>query len=419
VGPIRQRVNRALLPLTLATCTTLACATPQLWHVQEEPTRDDVAALLGAGGSMGIHSEFMPSEIPPVPARSRLRPCCAFGSNLKAKIGFIPVPGYEIPNILGPDDVGTHRYDSGVLRIEPHGKGALELNDENNGLVYTCRGGFIDTAHVRDYADWSIYAAGRVARILMTGEAGEFTLPAEGGERRVLIAKVDPDQLELIGIRRLAGWLGAYTAWYTAVWHEVATWYGFRVVPGFSEKASAFSIEDNYSNALGAKLATALVDRGLTRSENVFNRSLDEWLAGALAHLEAVPSEVGGEAAEAVDGLWWDSTKRLPDSHLVMRRNVDHLFPLKPWLIPTDRMPDSLREACGDDPEVSLIETKPEFRWIPELVTLEIVVDEDFLDQKPFTEMGGTVTQRDFPRITEEVRHQIRAELGPEADRRE
>lgn len=43
--------------------------------------------------------------------------------------------------------------------------------------------------------------------------------------------------------------------------HGVATWYGSAPVPGFPEKASAFSIEDHYSNALGAMIADVLIDR--------------------------------------------------------------------------------------------------------------------------------------------------------------
>ena len=56
---------------------------------------------------------------------------------------------------------------------------------------------------------------------------------------------------------------------------------------------------------------------------------------------------------------------------------------------------------------------------IADLITLEIVVDEDLWQQEPVTRIGRTVTQHDFPALIEEVRRQILAELGPEADRPE
>ena len=37
--------------------------------------------------------------------------------------------------------------------------------------------------------------------------------------------------------------------------------------------------------------------------------------------------------------------------------------------------------------------------------------------QAPFTEIGRSVTQADFPRIIEAIREQNREEFGPDADR--
>ena len=229
--------------------------------------------------------------------------------------------------------------------------------------------------------------------------------------------------VKISGVRRLASFLGAYTGWYSSVWHELATWYGYQSVPGFSERASTFSIEDAFSNALGSKLSNVIVDRRLANSERTFNLSVDMWLAASLDYLGAVPRDVGVEAAEAVDGLWWDSTKRLPDNRLVMRRNTGITFPLRPWLIPRDRMPDSLRERCGDAPEPAAMSTAggkgESMPWITELITLEIVVDKGFVSKEPFDRIGRTVTQRNFSEITEVVRQQILEVLGPEADRPE
>ncbi|MFC1765377.1 DUF4056 domain-containing protein, partial [Planctomycetota bacterium] len=41
---------------------------------------------------------------------------------------------------------------------------------EGNGIVYTCRGGHIDIAHVRANADWVRYVAERVFAYIRHGE---------------------------------------------------------------------------------------------------------------------------------------------------------------------------------------------------------------------------------------------------------
>ncbi|TOM58444.1 hypothetical protein CGH73_26665, partial [Vibrio parahaemolyticus] len=57
----------------------------------------------------------------------------------------------------------------------------------------------------------------------------------------------------------LSAYLAAKLAFQLAVWHEIAQWYGYQSVPGFSEGISAFSPEDLYSNLLGARLAMTVI----------------------------------------------------------------------------------------------------------------------------------------------------------------
>ena len=85
-------------------------------------------------------------------------------------------------------------------------------------------------------------------------------------------------------------------------------------------------------------------------------------------------------------------------------------------------MPESLRDACGDAPEpteIEALESLDSMNSIADLITVEIVVNKSFLAQEPFTQLGRTVTERDFGAISEVVRHQIIEELGPNADQRE
>lgn len=45
-----------------------------------------------------------------VGAPDGLRPCCAFGYDLQAKLGPVPVPFYTIGNVLTAGDLGEHVY---------------------------------------------------------------------------------------------------------------------------------------------------------------------------------------------------------------------------------------------------------------------------------------------------------------------
>jgi hypothetical protein len=331
------------------------------------------------------------------------------------------VPGYTIPNIIDIEDLGRHTYDSGYVHTPRDGQPDFELNREHNGLIYTCRGGFVDTAHVRDYVDWAMFVATEVGRALLAEAPLEIELPDEGGQRRILVSGVDRDLVLRVGPRRLVNWLAEWVTWKMSIWHEIATWYGFASVPGFSEQASAFSPEDLYSNAMGVRLLPALSYHRAERSEYDFNTSVDQWLRAVVEFLEPVPSEVGVEAAQAVDKLWWDSDARVPDKALVLRRNMDFENEVVPWLVPASRMPASLREVCGDDPQPQPVAAPDEYAGVrfADWVTLEIVVDDEIAGQEPFTTLGRRVTQKDFPAIVSAIRKQNRAEFGDGADRPE
>ena len=60
-------------------------------------------------------SELLAGSIPDVPVRANLRPCCAFGAELRPELLGIPIPFYEIPNVLGVADLGPHLYDAGIF----------------------------------------------------------------------------------------------------------------------------------------------------------------------------------------------------------------------------------------------------------------------------------------------------------------
>jgi hypothetical protein len=338
---------------------TGACISDDAWRVSEQPTQSDVEILLTTKALATVRSDYLPDELPKIPVRKRLRPCCAFGSEIYATLGPIPIPFYNIPNIVDLDTLGWHTYDSGI------------------------------------------------------------ELPDEGGKRRIVMRIADPDAIEWVGVRRLTMWLAQWMAWHMSVWHETATWFGWGAVPGFPEQASAFSPEDLFSNGLGIRLMPAIAGRGAERSESEFNRSADSWIRASLENLGAVEVEAGRAAARAVDGHWWDSTKRVPQKELVMRRNFEIEGAAQPWLVPASIAPPELVEACGAKPKPIELAVPNQAKDIvfADWVTLEIRPSPALRKQYPFSELGPVLTQEDLPALVAEVRKQNRAEFGERADR--
>ncbi|WP_141026757.1 DUF4056 domain-containing protein, partial [Salmonella enterica] len=77
-----------------------------------------------------------------------------------------------------------------------------------------------------------------------------------------------------------------------AEWREIAQWYGFESVRGFSEGVSAFSPEDLYSNLAGARLAASLIVGGQTKTQEMYNTAMETALRQALTQLAAQPTQI-------------------------------------------------------------------------------------------------------------------------------
>lgn len=116
----------------------------------------------------------------------------------------------------------------------------MGISSEQDGLLYTTRGGFIDIAHVRDTADMTLYLFSHIWPQL--GQAQTIELSQELAKRQITLFAFTPPQDEAERFT-LAAYLSSYLAFQVAAWHEIAQWYGFESVPGFSEGISAFSPE--------------------------------------------------------------------------------------------------------------------------------------------------------------------------------
>ena len=358
-------------------------------------------------------------QIPDIPVRKKARFCCAFGTELQVKFGKMPVPWVKIGRILNLRELGPHRYDGATAAIDDDRENAFPRG-EHNGLLYTCRGGFIDTAHVRETVDWAAYFVGKLDRHIDHGIA--LDLGDEGGDRHVIVEAVPPELIHKHGRDRLVVEMAQWMAHQVMAWHEIAQWYGWSVMALYPESVSGFSPEDMYSNAVGVRLLDGVDIRQSLVSEKVYNRHMDALITADLARLDPVPKDVGTAAVHAVDQVWWNSEERLPEKSLVMRRYLNTGNELEPWLLPRQyasaELRASLNEACGPNPKPTVIHIPYEAEGVPfsEFMTLEIQVEDRLAKQSIFQSMGGRVSQNDFPYLLDRIRVQNREEFGLRAD---
>lgn len=272
------------------------------------------------------------APLAPLTPPQGLRPCCAFGYNLQAEMLNIPIPFYKLDNVVTADDLGNHLYNDSLMAGIANLAG---MGRERNGIIYTSHGGFIDTAHIRDTADMTVYLFSQLLPKL--GQSFVLRLDDELTERRVVFNDFTPpvDEDERIA---LAAWLSANLAFQLAAWHEIAQWYGFASIPGFSEEVSAFSPEDLYSNLLGARIAVSLICHGNIATEAAYNRAMDSALPKALRELGAQPANITRFHFDMLDGHWWDSKKRVPEKYLVLLRNYDVSDDRLPTAVPGERV---------------------------------------------------------------------------------
>lgn len=409
-----------ITPLLLA-ITVVSCAVPQKWKMSARPDLEKAEVLLSQADPGNLGSELMIKEVPIIPMPVNLRPCCIMGDNARVRIGSVPVPLFGLPNVRGSDDLGEHAYGSGVVRTVRSGRTELTIDPENNGLVYTCRAGFIDTAHMREWADWTLFFASAFARALDTGLDIEY--PGGSVPIRITLTPIQKHLVLKVGVRRLAVALAQWVSFNLSMWHEVDTWYGAHSIPGWSEEASAFSPEDMFSNMLGMRItAGILFHRSGAESEALYNETVGNWVKEILDYLGAVPRPLAHQAIQAVDGLWWDSKAHLPDKNFLLRRNFQ-FDSQQGWQVPSVILRDprfaKLRAACGDDPKpVKLVAINSlDGHKFKDWITIHFELDKKLSKQKPFLKYGTSITQIDLPSIVSAIRDQNEKEFGVGADK--
>jgi hypothetical protein len=318
--------------------------------------------------------------------------CCALGMDLQVDFAGMEIPFVDIGNVLGVEEVAHHAY--------THADATPDT--ESNGLVYTCRGGWIDVAHVREQADDVVFLALTIAPTLEQGST--LVIPGHGAPTTLQFAAIPGRVISRAGRLHIATTLAAWATSRIGVWHEVSTWYGYESVAGFSEQPSAFSPEDLYSNALGIRLGVALAIDHDFESEDEYDAAIESLIEEALHRLDAQPRSVARAVMSSLDGVWWDSTRRLPDDLLVTRRR----FPqrgteIEPWraddAFDRDTMPQALDARCrGATTRSLIVADRFDGADVSEMVSITWL-PESWADATfPFPEgsIGHVVTERDL-----------------------
>lgn len=197
-------------------------------------------------------------------------------------------------NFLELKSLGDHKYYDGLF--------------EKNGIVYTCRGGHIDIAHLRIAADYTRYLYKRTLKCLLkTDRRFSFKLNVEPSRYYIQLTYPKnwqdlPDlQKEQIA-EEIALEMGQYLTFTMVTWHEVLTFFGYKSMAFLPEFSSAFSWEDNYSNLLGIRLAAAAIQN----KQQDYDKAMTSLIYAQMEHLGIQPASDARAAAEAMRGIWFE-----------------------------------------------------------------------------------------------------------------
>ncbi len=214
-----------------------------------------------------------------------------FGSPPRSRFGSYPSSNVGTP-FLGPD-LGTHGY--------------YYRPSEKDGIAYTCRGGTIDVIHVRIAADWTAYLAATTYRHLLQRDASvTYKLAVDRSRSFLTITypenwdSLPPDRQSAIA-REVALALGPHLTFMLTTWHEILTWYGYKILGPLPEFPSAFSWEDSYSNLLGTIIAV----HALQDAEHTYDEAVQIALDREMQQLGIQPAAVARQASKSVEGKWF------------------------------------------------------------------------------------------------------------------
>jgi hypothetical protein len=287
---------------------------------------------------------------------------------------------------------------------------------EKNGIAYTCRGGHIDTMHLRIAADWTAYLAGESYKHIMNGdEAFTYKLAVDRSRHTLHISypanwQSLPTEEQSRIAREASLIMAPYMTFTMVSWHEMITWYGFKCIGLPTEYASAFSWEDSYSNLVGTELGV----RALRDAEHPYNEAMKIAFDEEMAKLGVQPAKVSKQASESVRGTWY--TGRVSMFVDMRKRNFDIGLGdglVTPTLIPNVpgcegakpmSFPAPTLKALSQYGFAATVEIEPRV-WERNKL-LRIVY--------PNKEGKRIFPEEHFPRIMAQIRKEAEAKYGPE-----
>ena len=228
---------------------------------------------------------------------------------------------------------------------------------EKNGIIYTCSGGHLDIAHLRNQADSTAHLSALTYYQLNAG-AAQFSFELAEDTTCHVEVEYPPDWQrredvdKAIILYDVATGLGRYFTFQAGIWHEIATWFGYKSTGFYPEFSSAFSWEDVYSDLLGCQIGyMAMHD-----SRRPYDQAVTLALAAELKRLDGRPKSVAHRAADLVRGHWFSGEQPV----VVMKgRNFDVGLDdghVTPWLVPGLTVCPDARPRAWDAPDLTFLD---------------------------------------------------------------
>lgn len=220
---------------------------------------------------------------------------------------------------FGIEDIGVYKYGGG--------------RGDKVGMLYTCKGGYIDLGHLKECTDRTKYAYDIIYENILKDNQKEFSF------------KIVDKAVYFVTIYYPANWksmkkndkqkiarivsanLGERVAYCSTVWHEIITRLGYSSFM-FSERPSAFSWEDLYSDLVGSNLAAQALKSG-----EDFEKQMTKLIPMKLKELRVQPAEIARQATDKIKDKWFAGIY----PGIRMKRNFDIGFDdgfITPWLVP-------------------------------------------------------------------------------------